>query len=290
MDYQEFSASLIRGVQNRLESGWVLKLRTISRKDTAKIRAVSVYQEDRQISPWIYMAPFYHMFSNGSSLEEQGQELWSIIRMTTGEKRIPSDVFIEFASAAPYLGLRLMSFDENKEFLKQVPHRRYLDLAVICQLMFPCGEDAMGSAVVYRQHMRLWQVTEDILFDTALTGMQAHFPAVLTKLEDYLQMGGREGKPGSGLYILSNSRSFFGAASLLYPGSCRRACEKLGGSFYILPSSVHEVLLLGLFGQMTDDQLRRTVCEVNNTELLPQEVLSGQIYFYDHEKDQVSIR
>ena len=94
---------------------------------------------------------------------------------------------------------------------------------------------------------------------------------------------------GIPLLVLTNSRRYLGAACILYRGVLERFAKKLGENLYILPSSVHEVILLPETKVNSSKNLLRMVMEVNRTQLAPEEVLSDTVYYYDRKSGKISI-
>ena len=91
---------------------------------------------------------------------------------------------------------------------------------------------------------------------------------------------------GMNVYVVTNFETERGAAAILI----REAMEKLWemiGDFYILPSSVHELIV---YTDMPPEDLKDMVREVNDSEYVDEdELLSYNIYRYDHEKKEVVI-
>ena len=87
--------------------------------------------------------------------------------------------------------------------------------------------------------------------------------------------------PGSELYILSNEMGLNGAATILYPGVPKEIYDKIGGSYYLLPSSVHEFLIIRKEYGNSPEALKRIVWDVNEHHLAPEEYLSDSIYYFD---------
>ena len=86
---------------------------------------------------------------------------------------------------------------------------------------------------------------------------------------------------GKYLYVLSNEKRCQGAAAILYPGILAEAARRLKGSFYILPSSIHEVILLPDDGRGNGDGLHEMIADINQSQLREEEVLSDYAYRYD---------
>ncbi len=91
------------------------------------------------------------------------------------------------------------------------------------------------------------------------------------------------------IYILTNIKGFLGAAGLLLENLLTDFAETIGNSFFILPSSIHEVLLVPESGEMDIGTLSEMVCAVNKSHVIPQEVLSDHAYYYDRKTGQIHV-
>lgn len=290
MDYQQFLFTITAGLQSACQAEEKITVQTIEQKYTAKIKTVSLYHRGKRTTPWIYMAPFYRLYQHGYSMESIQKELKNVLDMVTENNKVEGEIFTNFECAAAFLSVRLISYQKNKEFLSLVPHRRILDLAIIYQLVFEGTDTTMGAAVVYQDHCRIWEVTEDILFQTAIASMIRRFPPSLNSVEALIglpELPVQSGFPH--LFALTNSKAFFGASVIMYPGILRTAAKKLGGAYYILPSSMHEVLLLAKDKDTDPSQLKEIVEEVNLTDAVSTDFLSNHVYEYDSDEDTVTI-
>ena len=83
------------------------------------------------------------------------------------------------------------------------------------------------------------------------------------------------------MYVATVSDCQFGAKVLAYPGFFEYAAAIVGGSYYILPSSIHELILLTDDGTLTVEELQNTVREINETEVSESDFLSNEVYHYD---------
>lgn len=178
MDYQQFLFTITAGLQSACQAEEKITVQTIEQKHTAKIKTVSLYHRGKRTTPWIYMAPFYRLYQHGYSMESIQKELKNVLDMVTENNKVEGEIFTNFECAAAFLSVRLISYQKNKEFLSLVPHRRILDLAIIYQLVFEGTDTTMGAAVVYQDHCRIWEVTEDILFQTAIGIYDSPFSTV----------------------------------------------------------------------------------------------------------------
>ena len=65
--------------------------------------------------------------------------------------------------------------------------------------------------------------------------------------------------------------------------------RRIGSDFYILPSSVHEVLLIPADNQISMSTLSSMVRDVNSSQLAREEILSDHVYYYSLETDQITM-
>jgi hypothetical protein len=181
--------------------------------------------------------------------------------------------------------------------LKSLPHREFLDLSLIYKVEFPC-EDGMGfgSICVENKHVGMWAVDEDELFLQAKENMERANESTLADIEDVL----KQIKDDAGLnwedvlevpmYILSNKKRLYGAIQMLDENALREAANFLGEEIMILPSSVHEILLLPApDSEEGISDLVKTVREVNNTQLDLDEILSYHVYRYSRKTGTIVI-
>ena len=149
--------------------------------------------------------------------------------------------------------------------------------------------------------MELWGTCTAELFGLAKRNTARLFPWTCASMEEVLhEMAGQDVGPEDTavqdtslqemlLKILSNTKRTHGAACMLYPGVLDSLASKEGHDLYILPSSVHEVILLPDIGIPSATELRNMVREVNDTQVAPEEVLSYSLYRYRRTDGRVTI-
>ena len=120
---------------------------------------------------------------------------------------------------------------------------------------------------------------ESVLHD-ALSAMQRRYPAKISPIGQILQID----EEPAGLLVLTSAIGIFGAAAMFYPHVLREAAMRVGKSFFILPSSVHEVLLLPDHGEHDARELHEMVAAINRSEVAEQDVLTDSVYYYDAAK------
>ena len=194
------------------------------------------------------------------------------------------------------LVMEVVSLETNAELLQTVPHKDIEDMAVIYRFDVKdiVGEGA--TVVITNQMIDNYGITPDQLHEDALKNAPEIRPIVIQGMAEVLakQMG-VEDLEMLGLNIPPEQEQIFvasvpdnvhGAGVLAYEDFMDKAAEKVGGDFYILPSSIHEILIVPDNGMMDLASLENMVREVNATTVDPSEKLTDSVYHYDS-KDKI---
>lgn len=175
--------------------------------------------------------------------------------------------------------IRAAGIDENREKLKGLVHIVVEDIAI---LFIYNGE------VLTREQLSLWKMSSGELQRSVMKDLPHRYPAVLLSLEEAvnrLETGKGIVEPGETKeeqsYVLTNRGARYGAAVIFYPGVLEKAGEQLHSSFFILPSSIHEVILLKDEGEFDADELQEMVSSINSTEVAEEDILTDSVYYYD---------
>lgn len=153
---------------------------------------------------------------------------------------------------------------DDPEYYKDKPHRHLEDMIV--SYYFSVDNESV-MIPVNNSMAEQYGVSEETLYNDALANSEKKYPAVIVNLGEEL---GRDESP---LTMLSNSSKFRGAAALLYPSVKEKLKDK---QYYVLPSSIHEVLLLE--DEVTPEEMLESVITANETVLEPDEVLAYHVY------------
>ena len=143
--------------------------------------------------------------------------------------------------------------------------------------------------------MQSWGIAEDVLFTAAKNGMSNFTPVTIKSMtETLIEMCGEEQfelmevptEADEMMYIMSNTENVNGAAAIIDPNNMDLARSYMQDDFYILPSSVHEVLLVKQ-NQMSVEELEDMVKTVNASAVALQDRLSDHVYKYDFARHEI---
>lgn len=188
------------------------------------------------------------------------------------------------------LSVEVISADANEELLAKVPHDRIEDLAVVYRFIMESNEDGRASILVNNNLIERMGVTHEQLRADALENSPEIRPVVIQGMNEVMkEMMGPEAYEMFGIpddteemmFIATVPDKNSGAGVLAYQDFMDQAAEKIGGDFYVIPSSIHEILLVPDNGEVQAEGLKEMVQEVNATEVSPEEKLSDNVYHYD---------
>lgn len=256
-------------------------IRQITKNNNICLHGLCIGREEETCQPIIYVDSFFTEYQNGADLGELLCRMGALYEESRSDCPIASDLYRDYSYMKKHLFFRLINYEKNKKLLEDCPYERVEDLAVTFRWFAHHDRDGMASALIRSQDLELWDVTREQLIRDARENTEKVFPAVLRPMEQiFPQMkGGREK-----LYVLSNSEGINGAGAVLYQGVLDRFSEKIQGGFYILPSSIHEVLLVPEEDGSDPAALAKLVKEVNRTVVEEDEILSDRVYY--HKKGQ----
>ncbi len=204
--------------------------------------------------------------------------------METSSKRISYDPLGEDRKR---IYCRLVNPALYRERLRTMPNEPVLDMVLVYFLRMDFKNEESMSMLITDYHLYKWGLSKEELKQLALENTMRDYDAVFQTLDEILERYDipRETSERKTMYVLSNEERQNGAVCMIYPGCLETIAEELGGDFYVIPSSVHECLIVQCDGDLEPGRIRRIIRFVNETEVQRQDVLSGSLYrFYksDH--------
>ena len=190
-----------------------------------------------------------------------------------------------YAEMKNRLAMEVVSAERNARMLQNVPHEQMEDIAVVYRLVLDSSKDASSTVLVTNNLMEQFGITHEQLREDAAENAPRIRPLEIKSIEEALnEMPGGfalEPDPDGILFVADVPHQNHGAAVIAYPNFFEEAAEKLGGDYFIIPSSIHEVLLVKDTGEMNARDLAALIKDVNATEVAPEDVLTDHAYHYD---------
>ncbi len=287
-----------------------VRIKRIMKNNGIVLYSIMISEKEMNISPNIYLNGLHEAYEKGETFSEVMDEVFRIYKESRRKKSMDMDFFLDYAKMKERVVCKVISYEKNKELLRQVPYILFLDMAVVFYCHVPGEEMENATILIYDSHMKLWNITKERLYEDAKSNTPRILPPRLLSIEEMMEeifeedMRQKSGKEkagadggtesiaekqaappaGSGckscMYVLGNERKLFGAAVMLYDGLLEKMSEIIGGDFYLLPSSLHELILIPDEGREKGGDLWKMVCEINETQVEPEDVLTDSVYYF----------
>ncbi|MDO4168526.1 MAG: DUF5688 family protein [Lachnospiraceae bacterium] len=184
---------------------------------------------------------------------------------------------------------RVISANGNEDLLRRCPHISFYDMAITFRWLFHESELGISSALIEKSHVDVWGIEEKDIIEAAIMNTEKIFPIRKNKILDMIQGWTDIGGPDLPLYVMTNRIGINGASVIFYKDALQSFYREIGQDFYILPSSIHEVLLIGKTDVSHTIDLYDMVWEANHTVVSEREFLSNQVFYYDSTKQKIRI-
>lgn len=291
MDFATFCDTIRANLQEKLGKNVTIRPHSALKNNNIMLQGLSIMKQECNIAPLIYLNYFYDAYKRGKPLSEIEAELFVQYQELRQTQSLDMSFFTDWNQVKERVIFRLVSYERNKELLKNIPHIPFLDLAIIFYVFL--GTVSSDTAVIPLQNhcLELWNLSLDELYQTALQNTPCLLKPVLHRMSDFLNAnlgddvsaGFDHGVP---IYILTNEYSANGAGCILYKDLLKTYAEQLECDFYVLPSSIHETLLVPC-AHGSKEELSAIVKSINATQVSKEEILSYHVYCYSRENNRI---
>lgn len=260
----------------------------VKKNNQVSMMGLSIGEQKNYLLPVLYLEPFYRNHLRGQTIEETMREIASVYQGHQVGFYLDEDKVSDYEYIKRNLFYRIINYEKNKELLKYTPHERFLDLAVTYRWAAYRNHDGMASALVRNKELLMWGISKDQMMKDARENTEKIFPPVMRKIQSVLPIHIIEEEIP--LFVMSNGDYMNGASVILYKDVLRDFAKYMEHDLYILPSSIHEVIiLLDNEYAKAPEELARMVRETNRIVVDREEILSDHVYYYDREKDEIRI-
>ncbi len=299
----EFTDYVIRGLSDKLPSSLMaeteIRQMEVTKLNDTVLHGITFEQEGEDIAPTFYLDDPYKDYLEGEDPEVIITELAKcyLISLVAPKATIPLDP--DFVTIKDHLALRVVNTNFNKAFLEGIPYRPVgFDLALICDIKM---DDGLGGC--WRAHVHssfLDGESEETLFDHALANVKNIDPPVLRttflssdpeqSVTNLLKSSRRiRNSEKESMYVVTTEGGYYGASAFFYPGIMKEVAEKLGESYYAIPSSVHEFIIIPVSSSPQVQVLQMILKEGNETPGCYEDRISEDVLYYDQETNILSI-
>ena len=305
MNIEEFVICVLESVEDNIADDYNVSNNCFIKTNDTVHNAITVQKRGDVIAKNIYLDGYYKLYKQGYSFNSVVDNVLSEIksendyRLDDSSEDLLKNIF-DYEAVNGKIVLKLLNKDMNKKYLEDKLYIPYMDFAVVFSIIRNDTNNDMATSSIRKELFERWNVSADEIFKQALANSEKILPArienigsVITKLlanvED-MEVDDVADVENENLYVLSNVMKLNGAATILYKDILKEfADEKRVDEIIILPSSLHEVLLVPRLTEDMDllQKCYEMVGEINKTEVDEKEVLSNNIYIYNRNADKI---
>ena len=292
MNINEFAEIIKERLEER--TGLEVRLAEVIKNNSVTLHGISIIVPEINIAPNIYLESFFKEYERGMSFEDITERIINVWEREKGHKHFDVEWFRDFEQIKERIAYKLVNYEANRKLLEDVPHVPFINLAKVFYVTIDCKEFGSGSILVHNNHMESWGVTTEELDELASINtpkmFQAEIMSMAVVMKELMQDVSEEMELliDNKMFVVTNKDRHYGAAAMCYPNIIKEFAEQKECDLIIIPSSVHEVLILPCEGE-DFKRFKEMVIEVNETALSPEEVLSNSVYIYRRELDKIVI-
>lgn len=290
MEYKEFVEYIKMNAGYIAGEGGNITINHVIKNNGCEMDGLVIMEKGKDIAPTIYLDSFYELYTNGENIKSIIRQIEVIYEQNKNNVTFDVNILKHFDTIKDKIVYKVVNYRSNEKLLEQVPHKRILDLAVVFYCLLDNEYGRSATALIYNNNLKNWNVTIDDVYKAALKNTPDLLHSKISSMAALFEKCGvnvdgeevdlKDYVP-SDMYVLTNESKLNGAACILYENVLYDFAQKLGANLYILPSSVHEVILLPKLSMFEKDELVNMVKEVNTEGVAADEVLSDHVYEYN---------
>lgn len=304
MEFTSFANLISEKVSKKLGDCFRVRINNVRKNNNIILTGLTIMQDDCNISPTIYLNHYYKEYVYGmTSLESVVDAVMNTYNNNRISTCVDMQYFLNFEQVKQSIVYKLINTDANKELLEEIPHIEFLDLSIVFRCIITQKEFGTASILIQNNHLKMWDVSVDILYQAAKENTPKLLPYELKSMAevlcDIIQTKSinpfdydecmADFSDRIPMYVLSNKSRMEGAACMMYPNLLHDFAKAINNSFYIIPSSIHELLLLPTENDEGYAEIKSMIRDINDTQVILEEVLSYSLYYFDKETNKISM-
>lgn len=260
-----------------------VRLETVTKNNGIQFTGLVVALQEAGIVPNIYLDYYYARYRQGAAIEDIVQQIADEYRRVYEELRQENIQFHAMEQMEEKVFLKLVNRKRNETLLLDCPYVPFFDMAITFRYLVYMDEKGLASLQIRNRDMEAYGIDIEQLYTSGVENTKAWFPPRLNPLEDVVRGTVQcdfSQELDSGIYVLSNDRFINGATTLLNEEVLADFAREHGGDFYIIPSSIHELLLCPGHLGMDKELLESVLQDANEYVVSDMDYLSDQVYCY----------
>lgn len=287
---------LVGAVKEMAGNGYSVTAQETTKNNGVKMLGIEIRKPEETVVPRLYVDGIVDRVEDGfMTVEDAAKKVFEMYQNSeTPEIEMNVEKLIDRKFILDHVEYQLVNAERNAEKLKDIPGKKIADLVAIYRVVVSAGEDGAMSYVLTKAILDRSGISFEELDEAAKKNTEKSGFSVRTMNEVMYELMGVNPGPeieepdGPQMYVLTNTRKLHGTNIMLYKEYLEIAAEKMNKDFYILPSSIHELIAVPVSAQGLEE-LREMVKAVNDNQLAPEEILGYEVYRYNRETGEVEV-
>lgn len=284
MRYQEFIENVKKHIRQELHLQ--VHVYPVLKNNDTVYDGLVILDPLLNISPTIYLNPYFQRYLDGVALEEIYEDIIKTYHKYQPQEDFDISFFCDYEKAQDHIIMKLVNAKRNEALLKRVPHILVYDLALVFMCSVGDFMNEFSTILIHNHHLKNWEASVEDLYEKAQINTPKLLSPRLDNLHDVFEQITDEDLSflnELNCHILTNHLKIHGATVLMYPDLLREVAEVFEDDLIIVPSSIHETLIIPSRNTPPDysaELMNAMIQEVNEKHLLDTEILSDHVYYY----------
>lgn len=286
MDFYDFIDYVKENILDFMPSSYEnadVGVQEVTKNNGLVLHGLTIRTGESNIVPTLYLDDIFKGYESGDSLDQVMIRIADSYVEADTQKDIDASFITDFESVKSHIVPHLVNREENAEKLMGVPYKMVNDLAAIFYIEVGRNGDGVMQACITNDLMDMYGVDANELYDISVKNLNTISVPSFRGMSEVISQDFGMDVPTPDeeqMYVITNGDKVNGSAQMLNEHLMDQASARIGGDFYIIPSSVHEVLAVPV-GRMEVDELEGMVREVNSTQVAKEDKLSDTVYAFD---------
>ncbi len=269
----------------------------VVKNNSVELDGICLHKHGEHLSPTVYLNQFYEQYLDGRPLKSILGEIVSTLNHEVPHLEVPASLYDDYDAIKPQIIYRLVNFEKNEQQLKTCPYLPFCDLAITFRWLVHADSYGIASSLITNRELERWNISVEELYKVAYENTRRIFPYEIYPMQELLQEYMPDDEelqflydstpPAFQIYILTNKNRINGSTCMIYNNVLADFAREQGCDLYILPSSIHEVLLIPAHYGINEQDFLSLVHDANRTVVEATDVLSDSIYRYDYSRNRV---
>ena len=299
MKMERFIELMVKTVEaampNDVKEYATVAVKEVVKSNDEKYHAIILEDSDKSVYPYLYLEDLYKQYEDGKSITELAKY---VVEVNTAPAPYDiKNIDFSFENIKENLILKVVEIARNLERIENLIYKETGNgFALIPYIVFNKDDSGMAMAAITSNMAKeygydteevflaaeknTFENDEPIMCNIAAMIANMNIPSNLLKTDTSTL--------DSNMYILTNESQINGAVNFFIGETQQLIAQIMGENYYMLPSSIHEVMIVPESEAPSVEMMRNIVVDANNSVVDTPEILSNRLFYYDRSTGELT--